>query len=305
MDQKTASAKSIAAPASIASAASADTPKQHILSVVTGRYAGSTHDVHCSETAIWVVRRGGFKFSVQSRFAVSSSKCNNDDSKPSPATNSIYSKPMHLTDSKTGTVDMYIASDLQVTIKQTGSVMSGWTYAPIIKKVPAGLWSPCEMSSSHLHDPKNDPSSGSDSSSPILNNTDKTIDLMMGLTLQAPPPTLSDDSIKDFNALESMSRDVFEEDEHPNVPSNVQTPSTAWLPAARSGTGSDPAQPWKDVQGTWASPKLSRVAIDSAVSAWANAFGYGSMSAAAPPRASTLADVEVDYMTAPFVSVAA
>lgn len=143
MDQKSASVKAIASPAI---KASEDTRKDHILSVVTGRYAGSAHDVHSSETAAWVVRRGGFKFSVQSRVAVSSSKCNKDDSKPSPSTTPIYAKPMHLTtlDSKAGTVDMSIESDLQVTIKQAGAVMSGWTYAPIIKKVPAGLWSPCE-----------------------------------------------------------------------------------------------------------------------------------------------------------------
>ena len=153
MEQKTAATKAIAAPASTASA---DTPKQHVLSVVTGRYAGSTHDVHSSENSVWIVRRGGFKFSVHSRFAVSSSKCNNDKPKPSPITNKIYSKPMHLTDGKTGTidskavtVDMYIESDFQVTIKQAGSVMSGWTYAPIIKKVPAGIWSPCKIPTPH------------------------------------------------------------------------------------------------------------------------------------------------------------
>lgn len=156
-----------------------------------------------------------------------------------------------------------------------------------------------------LDDPNNDPSSGSDSSSPLLNNTDKTIDLMMGITLQAPPPILSDDPIKDFNALESMSRDIFEQDEHPSITSDVQAPSIAWLPAARSETGTDPAQPWKDVQSTWASPKLPRGAIDAAVSAWADAFGYAGLSAEAPVRAATLAGVEVDYMAAPFISVAA
>jgi hypothetical protein len=137
MDQETAAAtKAIAAPAPTASA---DTPKRHVLSVVTGQYAGSANDVRSSETSVWVVCRGGFKLSVQSRFPVSSSTCNSDDAKPSPVTGrSIYSKPMHLTDSKTGVVDMYIESNLHVTIKQAGSVMSGWTCAAIINKVPAG-----------------------------------------------------------------------------------------------------------------------------------------------------------------------
>ena len=174
----------------------------------------------------------------------------------------------------------------------------------------------------NVDDPALDPSDGSDSSRALLNGGGQTQPMFMGLIIQAPAPALSPDQIQPFNALDAMSENVFTNLDNPNktlppaesadgwspnIPTTTTPlPSTAWLPAAPADSSTDAAAQWEAVSTAWRNPSLGAAAIaKSALTAWKAAFGWAPNTVAAPGRCSQVAEMELDYLMAPLMTVTA
>jgi hypothetical protein len=81
-----------------------------------------------------------------------------------------------------------------------------------------------------------------------------TVDLIMGITLTAPPPALSNDLIKAFDAKDASAQDVFTDQDH-FEPTIAPAPAFAqpnWNPSAHpAGVGDDDATLWTQAQTAW------------------------------------------------------
>ena len=120
----------------------------HILSVVSGQYAGNASKMQAPPGSEWVVRRSGFQFSVRCRFALESVSINKGSPVQASPANKIYSKPMQLsgpTPDQPKAADEYIASSMTITIVQVGeSTIGTFAPTPIISQMPTALWGPCK-----------------------------------------------------------------------------------------------------------------------------------------------------------------
>lgn len=139
--QQTASDK-----AAVTATASTNSKSEHVLSVVTGRYPGKSTNTETPEGAVWVVRRGGFKFSAQSQFPIRSAICNHGT--PLEHQTAIYAKPMHLVGGSSDQSDQnggqWIESAMTISIVEGTVPVLGFTCEAIVKKVPSALWGKCE-----------------------------------------------------------------------------------------------------------------------------------------------------------------
>jgi hypothetical protein len=116
--------------------------------------------------------------------------------------------------------------------------------------------------------------------SDLLKPDSPTMELIMGLDVAAPEPTLSQDNIPTFNAVAEMSRNVFCEDPanpgHPfSQPSTIPympsdaDPQTLWIPVVSPHAGTP--QAWEDVKAVWQAPEADPQYI---VDAWSEVFGW-------------------------------
>jgi len=118
----------------------------------------------------------------------------------------------------------------------------------VIKSVPKALWA--------SYDPNLDPMASTGGTGLLAGNTTTpTVDLAMGVTIGAPNPTLSQDSISfAFNALDAMRANVFggtPTDPDANDPS-IYPPlpaQSSWLPHPVNDPNA--AAGWTEVQNLW------------------------------------------------------
>jgi hypothetical protein len=113
---------------------------------------------------------------------------------------------------------------------------------PIVKAVPKALW--------RKYSRDNDPQLGNKGD--LLDGTNSTVNLAMGVSVAAPDPQISYDMIPAFHAADAMSQNVY-----PEVNSVVTNPylndsapvQTSWLPAPVAGTTAQ--DQWDNLQNTW------------------------------------------------------
>lgn len=142
-------------------------------------------------------------------------------------------------------------------------------------------------------------------------NNGLTVDLIMGITLTAPPPLLSADLIKPFDAKDAMAQDIFTDTDHENGlnPALVPKPVFAqpdWNPIARLGADTDEIR-WTTAQTAWRSPDDLGAGLNGktwglsdVASMWGGAMQWKESVAATFPT--TLVDeIETYYVSAPFV----
>ena len=140
-----------------------------------------------------------------------------------------------------------------------------------------------------------------------------TVDLIMGITLAAPPPVLSSDLIKPFDAKDASAQDVFT-DQDKFEPSIVPIPVFAqpdWNPAPHpTGVSGDDKALWSKAQKAWQNGEDLGVGA-SAGKVWGlkdvAEFWKGAIlwKKGASPEFPTsfVHDIESYYMSAPFISV--
>lgn len=174
----------------------------------------------------WRVRAGDFQFRVSCDFAINSYTVNNVevlDSKLVPKsgiTSDIYANPCHISSP--------IDSHLDVTIKPTSfdpneKPLHDFRPALIVKAVPKALWA--------AYDESRDPSTAQGRNSRVLlDGTNATENLAMGVTIKAPKPVLSADKIPAFHAQDAMNEDVFTGDKDPDL-DPTPAKQTSWVPA--------------------------------------------------------------------------
>ncbi|KAH6867557.1 hypothetical protein B0T10DRAFT_597168 [Thelonectria olida] len=217
----------------------------------------------------WVVRGGSFSFVVGCKMAVQDAKLLDQDGKEmnsvSSAGSSIYAKPMLLTEAMT-------KSELSITILQDGIAHDKWPMSQEYKSVPTGLWAKYNQSS--------DPSNGDNNIGDLLNGDDGGVQLMMGVLLHAPPPIMSQDTLKVFSILDADLRELpaikpFPDEEWSNE---------NWGPDTTPDQDKDAAQ-WDKVRQKWETPewneddeheKESQDVQTTFVQTWAEVFQWDS-----------------------------
>jgi hypothetical protein len=114
----------------------------HVFAVEAGRSPGKskTESMETKPGALWVVRPQGFRFRVQSLFAIGAASCN--EHSPVAFPTSIYAKPMQLV-AGNGSNDGSILSNLTIKVDFVEK-LGVFKCDPVVKKVPKALWGACE-----------------------------------------------------------------------------------------------------------------------------------------------------------------
>jgi hypothetical protein len=141
---------------------------------------------------------------------------------------------------------------------------------------------------------------------------DLTVELIMGLTLTAPPPILSKDPIVPFNAKDANSQDVFTDQDpvHPFLDPKPIFAQDDWNPQARPvGVGDDDEELWIQAQSAWKNPTDLGTAstgkqwgLTDVVGMWGDAMGWKEGVDAFFPSVFVDA-IEIYDMSAPFVGI--
>lgn len=138
----------------------------------------------------------------------------------------------------------------------------------------------------------------------VLRADDITIELMMGVTVTAPPPYISKDPLPPFDALAAMSESIYPSEDHftPELPSSLTPSAAKWAPEVLADTNGHPEAPWTAVRDAWGHPVDAADGYDlaTAVVAWAKALTWLAVPAGKPPI-QLLVDIEKYYLSAPFV----
>jgi hypothetical protein len=152
--------------------------------------------------AKWFVRGGSFSFLLATDFAMSSAVVNGPSTKETvrisaPSTQSIYSRPMRVTQA--------IASTLTITIHEKDSpftVIGSWKSVKfVIKPVPRAAWGCYSRSLDPLFT-RNPPS--------LLNGNNPNTPLAMAVSISAPPPQLAVSTIPVFSATAASKFGVLD-----------------------------------------------------------------------------------------------
>lgn len=118
---------------------------------------------------------------------------------------------------------------------------------------------------------------------------------MMGVTISAPDPVLSDDKIPKFNAAAAMAEDVFPPPEPSKLfPDSTTEAKASWLPLKPG------PNPWADASSAWANPKMGAASQQNTVDLWTSAFFWEKLSGSVPPI--LLKDFNDLYLAAPLLS---
>ncbi|RYC86244.1 hypothetical protein BFJ63_vAg10886 [Fusarium oxysporum f. sp. narcissi] len=217
--------------------------------------------------ASWTVRGGTFSLVIGCKMAVSKAeqlKTEEEGVVDHVAYNkaSIYAKPMELTRPLQSTLDFTItqgeAHDKPVDI-------IGWDMACELKSVPTGLWAQCN---------------GNNIDS-LLKADDGGITLMMGVSLIAPPPDMSQDKLQTFKILDANLERILSAKGFPDE----QMALEHWDPVAPLKDDSIPddapgkyKKQFEKVHEKWATPDWNEGhegdVQTGLVSRWAKAFKW-------------------------------
>jgi hypothetical protein len=135
----------------------------------------------------------------------------------------------------------------------------------------------------------------------------------MGITLTAPPPILSNDLIKPFDAKDAMAQDIFTDQDHNNGLNPLLLPMPVfaqpdWNPVAHpAGIADTDESLWKTAQTAWQKPQDLGAGLNGktwgltdVANMWQSAMQWkGSVTPAFPT--SFVNEIETYYMSAPFV----
>ncbi|MCJ1402453.1 hypothetical protein MMC11_005673 [Xylographa trunciseda] len=184
-----------------------------VFSMPSAKGSSTTDPASTGAGAGWFVKGGTFRFGITSDFAIASAELNDLlEPFPSPAKDSIYSRPMHVSVPLT-------TSTLKVTIRHVvvtdtpGVIIDGWRNVTLVtKSVPKAVWA--------AYDPKLDPLNPKADLSSLLKGDLPTTDLAMTVMLQAPPPVLAESLIPVFKATAAANMEVLD---------TRVTPNTEWI----------------------------------------------------------------------------
>ena len=143
-----------------------------------------------------------------------------------------------------------------------------------------------------------DPISGKKNNDPtLLSSNTPTTSHLLGITVVAPPSTLSDDLIPAFNAVDAQSEIVLE----PFFPT-LEKANPDFLPAEGTGDSSQ----WAAVKTAWGTPLMGVEKVQEYVNFWAESMGWilDEAFAAVPPKL-TIDAFEQTYMASPVLQVSA
>ncbi|KAL8372578.1 hypothetical protein RB595_002087 [Gaeumannomyces hyphopodioides] len=219
----------------------------------------------------WVVRAGTFSFVIGCKMAVNSVRLDRvgdfdpeaeDDgvtdllmSYGSPdAGLDVFGKPMRLLSPMESTLTF------QISQAKVAGGQARWRVEEHIKSVPRGLWS--------KYKPGEDPTGGNNNVGELLESSDGSMPLLMGVLVTAPKPIKSRDNLPVYNIADATLVRLTAEKVFPK-------------PAA-SNADWEPAEPPKDavehygaVLEVWKKPTLGSGGRRGFVDSWASAFGWG------------------------------
>ncbi|KAF9768837.1 hypothetical protein IL306_013797 [Fusarium sp. DS 682] len=223
----------------------------------------------------WTVRGGTFSLVIGCKMAVSKAEHLRtekegvvDHVEYNKA--SIYAKPMELTSSLQSTLEFTItqgeAHDNPVDIV-------GWDMACELKSVPTGLWAQYNGGSDPVHSGNNIDS--------LLRSNDGGITLMMGVSLIAPPPHMSQDKLQTFKILDANLERIISKKGFPDERKALRY----WDPVEPLKDDSIPddspgkyEKQFEEVHKKWENPDWNeRPGVDvqtDLVSRWAKAFNW-------------------------------
>lgn len=143
----------------------------------------------------------------------------------------------------------------------------------------------------------------------LKHDDDLTIDLMMGVTFSAPPPFLSLDLVKAFEAAQAMAKDVFAQDDlfHPKLPlTPLPVAAGPWRPEPLEIATDRPAKPWEKARDVWSTSNTGDADIKTLVDACASAFGWTlDLSPAAKIPKLLIDTLETEYLQPPLIGIEA
>lgn len=130
---------------------------------------------------------------------------------------------------------------------------------------------------------------------------------MMGVTVSAPPPFLSLDLVKPFEAARAMAKDVFVDADpfHPELPlTPLPVAAGPWRPAPLDIVADMPAKPWENARDVWSTPTTGDEDIKTLVDACMGAFGWTlDLSPAAHIPQLLIDALETEYLQPPLIGI--
>ncbi|KAH8797908.1 hypothetical protein F5884DRAFT_758905 [Xylogone sp. PMI_703] len=232
----------------------------------------------------WYVRAGSFKFRVESKFALSQTRCGDgtksieeDDPNTKLNPNPIYARPMRKDVALTSTLDVEITFDTTAS-SVTGTVPvvnpaaddnSPWNLLPLMKKVPKAIWDKYISGD----DPVN---GGGNNITSILDATKdaSSIEHLLGLTISSPNPRLPAINMEPFNALEGMQEDVFKSALNPVLPPSGDV-QMLFVPAPHpTAMLADLPSLWENVREAWTATDADASAAQALALTWTKQFAW-------------------------------
>lgn len=129
----------------------------------------------------------------------------------------------------------------------------------------------------------------------------------MGVTLSAPPPFLSLDLVKPFEAAQAMAKDVFAEDDpfHPELPlTPLPVAAGPWRPEPLEIAADKPAKSWEKARDVWSTSSTGDADIGTLVDACVSAFGWTlDLSPAAHIPQLLIDTLETEYLQPPLIGI--
>ncbi|RWA09800.1 hypothetical protein EKO27_g5282 [Xylaria grammica] len=234
--------------------------------LATAGLMNDTEKPEREQNQTWTVRGGAFSLVVGCKMAISKAEQTGvaDGNYVAYTANDIYSKPMRLTQP--------LDSTMELSITQEGSnIVQSWKMEAALKSVPTGLWA--------KYDTRSDPVRSGNNIDSLLSKAQGGITLMMGVSLTAPPPQMSDDRLQIFDILDADLQSLISEKPFPEPP----PPHPYWDPVAPLPG----AQQWADVRSTWEKPDWDTNEVSGSgqkqaepgvqtqfVTGWAESFGW-------------------------------
>ncbi|RYP41838.1 hypothetical protein DL767_000739 [Monosporascus sp. MG133] len=211
----------------------------------------------------WLVRGSIFSFVIGCKMAINSVKLDaNEDpvlTNGDPANGiDVFSKPMHLTSPMTSTLIIKATQ----TVKGITKPAVGWQFDKHMKFVPRGLWA--------KYDPRDDPAFSGNDVADLLNSTDGSMPLMMGVEVKAPKAIESLDPFPVFNIADAELQRIGAKDASPR-----RGDSKDWEPGKPFGNDEIEKQ-YKAVYDAWVNPagKRGTQGQKEFVRTWATALGW-------------------------------
>ncbi|KAF4439608.1 putative transcriptional activator srcap-like protein [Fusarium austroafricanum] len=241
----------------------------------------------------WTVRGGTFSFVIGCKMAVSKAeqiKTESEGLVDSVEYNkeTIYSKPMELNQPLQSTMEFTITQD-EAHDKKVD--ITGWDMDSELKSVPTGLWAQCKyrlflsldsLTNSILDNGHSDPVKSGNNIDSLMSPKDGGVTLMMGVSLIAPPPQMSNDKLQTFKILDANLERIIAKKGFPDERKALRH----WDPVEPLKDDSIPddgpgkyKKQFEEVHKKWVTPDWKEkhegddVQTDS-VSRWAKAFNW-------------------------------